>query len=140
VTTNEIITLVLSGLALAVSVASTLYSAWRERTAADRQFRQRITEITDALINSVAKITEMDVMQSDQRSSNHEYLRGTEVQRTASRARQADYLITDQTARLLTDVDYLTIAQAFEVVGDTIQAERYWVRTIEASKGLRVYK
>lgn len=134
VTTKDIITLGISVLALTLSVVSTIYSAWRQRREAERQFRQRITDITDTLINSVAKVTLMDYLPSDQRSSNHEYVRGTEIQRIAARVRQADYLITDDTARLLTDVDYLAIAQAFGLVGDSVQAERYWALTLEFSQ------
>jgi hypothetical protein len=48
--------------------------------------------------------------------------------------RQADKLITDETAKLLTDVDYLTVAQAFAAVGDHRHAERYYGFALAATQ------
>jgi hypothetical protein len=132
--TKDVITIVLSGLALAVSLIATVYNAWRQRREGERQFRERITDITAALIDSNAKVAEMDSTPVDQRGPDFDYLRGTEVQRMAALARQADYLITDETSRLLTDVDHLTMAQAFGTVGDTVQAALYWSRACDTAQ------
>jgi hypothetical protein len=133
-TTKDVITIVLSGLALTVSVVATVYTARRQRREDERQFRERITDITSALINSTAKVAEMDGTPADQREADFDYMRGTEVQRMAALARQADYLITEERMSLLTDVDFLTMAQAFTTVGDTAQAALYWKHACDSAQ------
>ena len=123
---KDVITLVLSGLALAVSVIATAYGVWRQRRESDRQFLERITDITSALIDARAKVREIDSAPADQKGPEVDYVRGNQVQRMIVLARQADYMVTDKTMRLLSDVNYLAMAQAFAVLGDTAQAERYW--------------
>jgi tetratricopeptide (TPR) repeat protein len=134
VSTKDVITIVLSALALTVSVIATVYNAWRQRREGERQFRERITDITGALIDATAKVAEMDGTPVDQRAPDFDYSRGTELQRMAALARQADYLITDDTVSLLTDVDFLTMAQAFGAVGDTAQAALYWTRACDSAQ------
>lgn len=131
---KDVITLTLSGLALIVSLTSAIYSARKQKTEGERQFRERITEIALALIDSGLKIGRLDGVPADYRDPAYWYERGTEIQRTAALVRQADKLITAETEELLTDVDYLTIAQAFATVGDNRHAECYYALTLKASQ------
>jgi hypothetical protein len=71
VSSKDIITLTLSGLALIVSLASAVYSARRMKTEGERQFRERITEIALALIDSGLKIGRLDGVPTEYR--NPEY-------------------------------------------------------------------
>jgi hypothetical protein len=134
VSTKDILTLVLSGLALVISLISAWFSAKRQKIDSERQFRGRLTDIGVAMIDSVLKIQKLDAIPYTDRSADHLHERGIELQRTVALARQADRLITKDAEKLLTDVDYLTLAQAFAMDGDTFLADRYWARTLRASQ------
>jgi len=132
--TRDIVTLVLSSLALIVSFVSAWYSAKRQQASADREFRGRLTDVALKLIDSTLKIRKLDGIANRDRSADELNERGIELQRLAALARQADRLITKDTEKLATDVDYLTLAQAFSMDGDTLLAEHYWERTLSASQ------
>lgn len=138
-TTQDYITSGISALALIVSAAGTTYALRRQKRDAHEQFRARMTEITSALINSMAIIhTAGQEPASAGRDAGVDV--SSEVQRAAVYARQMDFLLTSDTEHLMTDVDYLTLAQAFASVGTDLGRlnlgwiHEQWART-EAQYG-----
>lgn len=108
---NDTLTLILSCLALLVSVISAVIS-----------YRQARTESRDQLNTLIQEIVRTQ-------SERHDSMTMTKI---AFLARQAAAIIEEEPA-ILTDVDYSVTANAFAFLGDSPRAHDYWQKSVTHS-------
>lgn len=136
---KDLITLSISVAAFIVSLMATTITLRQKKYDVQRLLRQQITDVVGKLI-TIATEREKLVHEYEKneyapyaiamdRMLNHQ---------NNSFARQALYLI-NQVPSLVSDVEYLTVSDALNLLGDVAQAEEYKIKAIEASPS-RFYK
>lgn len=138
--TKDIVTLVVSGLAFALSLSSTIITLWQKKFETERALRQQLTE-TIGKLNGVYEQVEK-LRQEKLDDWNHPAiisLRSFYNGQKLLYARQATYLI-DQLPKIASEVDFNSIARAFGDNDDDKEAASYFEKAIEASSGRPLYQ
>ncbi len=120
--------LILSSVALIVSVISAIFSFRLQKTDSRRSTREQLNGIIRDLIKLNAENNSLWFVPEEQRDQIHYQKQSSMAQTAASLSRQAVYL-AEQEPALVTDVEFMTIAQGLTLVGD--QADlRQWAGEI----------
>ena len=129
---NDLISTAISGLALAVSVLSAAFSFRLQRLDSRRSTREQLNETVSELIRLNAENNSMWFIPSEQRDAGYYQKQGSLAQTAVAVSRQAAYL-AEQQPDLVTDIEFLTIAQGLVMAGDFATADGYWQKAVNAS-------
>jgi len=123
----------------AISLGVSLVSLRQKKYEIQRTLREQLTKVIGD-VNAVFE--KWDKLQSENanRLSEPDVVRSRAFLNGQKRslARQAAYLIDQlmkQSTTLVSDIEYVTVADAFKQVGDHPQADAYYKKAIEASQG-----
>jgi len=129
---NEKITVGISVLALVLSVTSATISFQLQKADSQRTAREQLSNTVTELIDLNAKNATFWSTPEEQRDNLYYQQLSIISQKAASFSRQAVYLANSNPS-IVTDVEYVTIAQGLVIVGDNLLAESYWRKAVEAS-------
>jgi hypothetical protein len=135
----DIFTIAISILALGVSVISAIFSYRLQSLAVRLQSldsrkssREQLNSVINELIKLNAENNSLWLTPLELRNVSYYQRVSTITQTAVSLSRQAVYL-AEQLSRLVTDVEFITIAQGLVISGDTILAENYYLMAIDSS-------
>lgn len=128
--------ILISALALGVSIMSALYSFHLQQAENKRSTREQLNGTVRELIKlNDEAATNWTVDPAKRDAAFHQHV-STITQTIASLSRQAIYLsnyLADYDPKLITDVEFITIAQGLVNAGDQLTADDYWQKGIKAS-------
>jgi tetratricopeptide (TPR) repeat protein len=115
VTRMDVATIVLSTIAIVISLISLVTSLWQKEADTQRSIRNQVSALVMEIIKNLR--VEDPLQEADQ------------THRIMSLSRQALYLLKQKPA-LITDVEYMTVAQGLATAGDYQLADEYWKKSI----------
>lgn len=124
--------IVISALALGVSIVSAVFSFRLQTANNNRSTREQLNETVRELIKLNDENNALWAVDPAQRDVSFFRRAGTIAQTATSLSRQAVYL-AESVPKLVTDVEFVMIAQALALAGDQLNADAYWQKGIEAS-------
>jgi tetratricopeptide (TPR) repeat protein len=123
---------VLSAIAIIVSVASALIAYSLQRSDSQRSAREQLSESVAELINLNSKNYHVWSTAPEHRNATYYQEISSISQIAASITRQAVFLVNSY-PDMVTDVDYVAIAQGLTLVGDNVLADTYMQNAISKS-------
>lgn len=127
---KDIITMLVSALALVISVIATTISIIRGKYEQQRAVRNQITEVLKSMIAVQLDNAKLYHDAAEKEPGYFQAVSNILSQQNGFLLQQAVYLM-DQVPHLVTAVEYNTVAFAHAEAGDLIQAERYFTKAIE---------
>ena len=116
-TTNEFLTLLLSGLALAVSLLTFLIGQAQEKKQMRASVREQLSRVVQDIIAAQGDYAMLDAEPPERRDAGYDARIGSANHRLASLSRQATEL-TKLEENVGFDVEYIAIANALGTAGD----------------------
>jgi len=130
--TKDIATILLSALAVILSLVAFAVSYVRGQNEQRRAIRQQLTETTDKITETQLEYAKLMFGEAKDNLAMQQAIENIMGQRTGSLLNQAVYLTT-QAPSLVTAVDYNTIAIISGNAGDLVLAETNFLKAIESS-------
>jgi tetratricopeptide (TPR) repeat protein len=140
---DKLLALVISAIALCISILATIYSATRQQSDRVRSIREQLGKIIQQLIE--AKAEEVKLSEEKRRGSmdNDVFMqRWQSLHETIdSQTRRAISLATDY-PNLDTDIDHAILARSFSLIGEWQQADKSWQCAVASAEraGLTYYR
>ncbi len=127
----NLVTVVLSVFALGVSVSALVVSTRLKQFELRRSIRNQLNVVVAEMLASAAR--EVSFLPPGEAPTPEQIARSSiAAQRHSALARQAYYLAEEESS-LVTDVEWVTMAQGFWTAGDLLKAESCWSRGIDAA-------
>lgn len=130
---DQLLSTLISALALAVSILSAMYSFRLQKLDSRRSARDQLSETINDLIRLNADNFTTWLTPPEQRDLSFYQKQGSITQTAVAITRQAVYLV-EQQPDLATDIEYYTIAQGLVIAGDSATAEEYWRKAIDTAQ------
>lgn len=123
-------TMILSMVAIVISLVSATVSIYQQDSSSKRAAREHLSVAVAKLIDLNTRNTMLQGTPPELRDAHFFQQSSTNSQTAASITRQAVFLV-DQYPGVVTDVDYVSIAQGLMIVGDFELADQYMRTAID---------
>ena len=128
----EVLTLIVSLIALAVSIVSTIYSFRLQSLDSERTTREQLNSVISELIKINAENNAMSQVPIATRDFAYYQKTSTITQVATALSRQAVYLVKQQKG-IVTDVEYVSIAQGLVLSSDIQLADKFYLESIKSA-------
>jgi tetratricopeptide (TPR) repeat protein len=129
---KDLVSISISSLAFALSLAATVISLIRGKYVKQRAIKKEIIDTLGKIVSTTIDDVRLFYEMAEKNPAYYQAISSIFSQQNAFLLNQATYL-TDQVPHLVTAVEYNTIASATANAGDLITAEKYYKRAIEVS-------
>lgn len=126
------IEIVVSVVALVVSIMSAMFSFYLQKIESRRSAREQINKTISELIKLYVENSAAWYTPQESRDWKYYQSLGANGQSMRALCRQAVY-IAEQEPVLVTDVEFAMIALSLSIIGDPLLADHYWKKSIERS-------
>jgi len=122
----------ISGMALLLSIVATVISIHRKKRESQRIIRSQLTDVLSRIVSTNLESIKLQHRKARKNPEYYNAIVGILSQQSASLLQQALYLI-EQIPGLVASIEYGTIATANLNAGDIIQAENYYQKAIQVA-------
>ncbi|MDM8530455.1 hypothetical protein QUF63_04735 [Anaerolineales bacterium HSG25] len=134
-TTNDWLTISISGIALMFSVLTTVISLRQRSLDVQRNVRDQLSNIINELHTTF--VEKQKLKPSFQPNKNLTPEESNRLRRIRNKnrflVRQAVFLIEQLPMKLVSDMEYAEVAIALDTIGNIPQAELYWKKSVDAA-------